>query len=256
MQSMRDRLRERRRKKRWRMLRLFLCAVVLVAALFYSWRYIHRPGFAFGDVTIQGSSLLKEEDIIKMGGSQPPFNLFSVSFNRVRDALEQDVRFHNTQVQYRWPATLQVYVEERAPAVYVANSYRSYLQVDFEGMVMNVTTGIPDAKAPVVAGVQCGNVYIGDKVRNPAVLNILTFLQRIDETAQAAIAEITVDNRAQVKLLMRNSFPVILGDVAKLPVKAKVFMTVFNEIKDKHVKAQYIDLTFAKPYIKLLPKKE
>ena len=30
-------------------------------------------------------------------------------------------------------------------------------------------------------------------------------------------------------------------------------MTVFKEIKNKSIDAEYIDLTFAKPYIKLIP---
>ena len=33
-----------------------------------------------------------------------------------------------------------------------------------------------------------------------------------------------------------------------------MFKTVFNEIKDKNIKAEYIDLSFGKPYIKLLTK--
>ena len=33
-------------------------------------------------------------------------------------------------------------------------------------------------------------------------------------------------------------------------------MTVFNEIKNKNIQAEYIDLTFAKPYIKLIPKED
>ena len=45
-----------------------------------------------------------------------------------------------------------------------------------------------------------------------------------------------------------------LGKAQELAQKAPLFMTVFNEIKDKNIKAEYIDLTFAKPYIKLLPK--
>ena len=44
--------------------------------------------------------------------------------------------------------------------------------------------------------------------------------------------------------------------MSKLPEKATVFMTVFQEIKNKNIQAEYIDLTFAKPYIKLIPKKD
>ena len=65
-----------------------------------------------------------------------------------------------------------------------------------------------------------------------------------------------MDDRHEAKLCLRNSFPILLGPVAGLPHKAPVFMTVFNEIKNKNIQAEYIDLTFAKPYIKLIPVKE
>ncbi|MFR4383782.1 MAG: hypothetical protein ACLT4X_05695 [Phascolarctobacterium sp.] len=50
---------------------------------------------------------------------------------------------------------------------------------------------------------------------------------------------------------MRSSLPVLLGTVSELPDKAHLFMTVFNEIKNKNIKAEYINLKFSKPYIKL-----
>ena len=48
------------------------------------------------------------------------------------------------------------------------------------------------------------------------------------------IAEIAIDNRSEVKLRLRNSFPILLGPVNKLPEKGTLFMTVFNEIKNKN----------------------
>ena len=66
--------------------------------------------------------------------------------------------------------------------------------------------------------------------------------------------KIAVDDKQDVKLQLSGSFPVRLGRVQEVSQKASVFMTVFNEIKDKNIKAEYIDLTFGKPYIKLLPK--
>ena len=135
----------------------------------------------------------------------------------------------------------------------MANAYRSYLQVDYDGVVMNVTTGLPDAKAPLLCGENCGNVYIGDTVGNKRVLDILVFLRGIDADAREKIAEITVDDRHSVTLNQRGSFPIRLGDAAEAPQKAQLYMTVFNEIKGKNIEAEYIDLTFAKPYIKLKP---
>ncbi|MGM9568973.1 MAG: cell division protein FtsQ/DivIB, partial [Phascolarctobacterium sp.] len=224
--------------------------------LHYGWNYIHRTDLAIGAITIHGSSLLTEDEAIKLGGSAPPFNFFNVSRRRLEEALKHDIRFQNTRVDYHWPTNYEVYVTEREPALYVANSYRSYLQLDYNGLVMNVTTGIPDAKAPVLVGAQCGNVYLGDKVDNKNVVYILQFLQQLSGEARDRIAEIAIDNRQEAKLRMRGSFPILLGPVSKLPEKATLFMTVFQEIKNKNIQAEYIDLTFAKPYIKLIPKED
>lgn len=253
MQSTRERLRAHRRKKRLRLLRLFLYLAAIAGVLIGSWRYVHQPGFAFGSVTINGSSLITADDVVRMAGGDPPCNLFNMSISRLKEALKSDIRFKDAQVSYRFPATLNVVVQEREPAVYVANSYRSYLKLDYSGVVMSVTTGIPDAKAPVIAGLKCGNVYLGDTVANEGVLRILGFLQHINGEGRDRIAEICVDNNNGVLLRMRSSFPIVLGKLEGVEKKAAIFNTVFNEIKDKNIKAEYIDLTFAKPYIKLLP---
>lgn len=254
-QSFREQVRRRRRQKIWWLVKLVLFTAASAAACFYGWRFLHSPSFAFGSVSIHGTSLLTEADVISLAGcGKGPLNLFNASTSRVREALSHDVRFQNTEAAYRFPATLQVSVEERQPALYVANSYRSYLKLDYNGIVISVTTTIPDAKAPVLAGVKCGNLYLGDRVEDEGVLQILKFLQQLTPEAQQRIGEIAVDNKQEVKLQLSGCFPVRLGKAQELEQKAPLFMTVFNEIKDKNIKAEYIDLTFAKPYIKLLPK--
>lgn len=252
MQSMYERLKANQRRKNLRRLRLLILLIVLYFTVVHSWRYVHQPDFAFGNITVSGSTLLSVDDVAKMSGSGSPFNIFNASIGQLRDVLQHDIRFQKAEVNYTFPASLHVIVEERKPAVYVANSYHSYLQIDYDGFVMNVTTSIPDASAPVVLGAKCGNVFLGDKITNSDVLNILSFLQNIDEEARERIAEISIDDRKDVRILMRGSFPIILGSAADLSAKIDVFKAVFNEIKDKHIKAEYIDLTFAKPYIKLL----
>ena len=256
MATMQERLRQHKRRRRLRFLGRLVAILLLGYGLNYGWNYIHQPGLAIGTITIHGSSLLSEEEAIELGGSNPPFNFFNVSRSRLLDALKHDIRFQNPRIDYHWPTNYEVYVEEREPALYVANSYRSYLQLDYNGLIMNVTTSIPDAKAPVLAGAKCGNVFLGDKVDNQNVIYILEFLQQLSGEARDRIAEIAIDNRQEVKLRLRNSFPILLGPVEKLPEKATLFMTVFGEIKNKNIKAEYIDLTFAKPYIKLIPKKD
>ncbi len=250
-QTLREKLRADRRRKRLRLLRLLVYLGIIIGLITAGWRYVHQPGFAFGSVDIRGTSRLTEQDIIAMAGSQPPFNLFTVSADKVRTALAHDTRFQAADVRYMWPGVLRVIVQEREAAIYVANSYQSYLKLDYSGMVLDVTAAIPDANAPLLVGEDCGNVYIGETITNPRVLNILHFLDKIGHDTNDQIVEIVVDAAQQVRVQLRGGYPVLLGSADTVTEKAAVFCTVFNEIKDKKIQAEYIDLSFAKPYIRL-----
>lgn len=253
MQPMIERLHAERKRKRLRRLRLVVYLILACLASKYAWDYVHSPSFAFGTISIHGTSQLSEKELIQMGGGQPPLNLFNTSLGRIREALSHDIRFQNSEVTYNFPSHIQVVVQEREPALYVSNSYRSYFKIDYDGVVLSVTTGIPDAKAPVLVGEKCGNWYTGDKISNENVLKLLCFLKDIDGEARDRITEISIDDRQHIKFNMRDSFPIRIGHVDDLCNKSEVFMTVFKEIKDKNINAEYIDLTFAKPYIKLIP---
>lgn len=249
MQTLRDKLREDRRRKRWRSFRLLVVLIVIISSIIYGWRYIHQPGFAFGTLEIHGTSLINDTDIIKMANSQPPLNLFNVKASTVEKALSYDIRFTDIKTEYKWPSILSITLRERVPAIYVANAYQSYLKVDFTGMVIGVSNDIPDAKAPLLVGEQCGNVYIGDTISNLEVMTILDFLNAIGPEANEQIVEIVVDEKKCIRMQLKFGYPIILGNVAKLIEKKDIFMIVFKEIKNKNIQAEYIDLRYTKPYV-------
>ena len=121
---------------------------------------------------------------------------------------------------------------------------------------MDVTSGIPDDNAPMLTGEDCGSLYIGDVVENKDVLKVLDFLNAIDLAAQDQFVQIVIDKDKNVKIQLKVGFPILLGPVEELQNKTELFMTVFNEIKGKKIVAEYIDLTYSKPYIRLKDKAE
>lgn len=254
-QSMKDRLRARRRQKRLRA----LCSLMVMGAMGYGvfqlYNYIHGPSFEFGKIVITGSTELTEEDVLRAGGSKKPCNLFNVSFSGAQQGLSEDARFKSAEVKFTFPNILNVHVVPREAVLYVANSYHSYLKVDSEGKVMQVTTGIPDANAPMLSGIKCGNAFLGETINSLGVKNVITFLNGLDQEAKDRISEIVVDDRGHVRIKLRHSFPILLGPVEELEAKLRNYKTIFHEIKDKNIQAEYIDLTFAKPYIKIIPGK-
>lgn len=254
MQSTRERLKANRKKRRLRLLRLFFIAAVITGALAGAWRWATSPGTAFGSIVIEGTSQLTQSELLSMCGTQEPVNLFVVSPSAIEKAIANDVRFEKAETEYHWPGVLVVRVKERIPALYIACSYKGYAQVDYNGVVMSVSDGIKEADAPVLSGVVTGNIFFGDKIKEKNVLEILGFLSKLDKEVTDSISEIAVDGSNNVKFNLRYGYPILLGNADNISDKLDIFITVFNDIKTKNIRAEYIDLTFAKPYIKLRQK--
>lgn len=254
MQSTRERLKANRKKRRLRLLRLFFIAAVIIGALAWAWRWATSPGTSFGSIVIEGTSQLTQSELLSMCGTQEPVNLFVVSPSAIEKAIANDVRFEKAETEYFWPGVLVVRVKERIPALYIACSYKGYAQVDYNGVVMNVSDGIKEADAPVLSGVVTGNIFFGDTIKEKNVLEILGFLSKLDKEVTDSISEIAVDSGNNVKFNLRYGYPILLGNADNISDKLDIFITVFNDIKTKNIRAEYIDLTFAKPYIKLRQK--
>lgn len=254
MQSTRERLKANRKKRRLRLLRLFFITAVTICAFAGAWRWATSPGTAFGSIVIEGTSQLTQSELLSMCGTQEPVNLFVVSPSAIEKAIANDVRFEKAETEYFWPGVLVVRVKERIPALYIACSYKGYAQVDYNGVVMSVSDGIKEADAPVLSGVVTGNIFFGDTIKEKNVLEILSFLSKLDKEVTDSISEIAVDSGNNVKFNLRYGYPILLGNADNISDKLDIFITVFNDIKTKNIRAEYIDLTFAKPYIKLRQK--
>lgn len=254
MQSTRERLKANRKKRRLRLLRLFFIAAVIIGAFAGAWRWATSPGTAFGSIVIEGTSQLTQSELLSMCGTQEPVNLFVVSPSAIEKAIANDVRFEKAETEYHWPGVLVVRVKERIPALCIACSYKGYAQVDYNGVVMSVSDGIKEADAPVLSGVVTGNIFFGDTIKEKNVLEILGFLSKLDKEVTDSISEIAVDSGNNVKFNLRYGYPILLGNADNISDKLDIFITVFNDIKTKNIRAEYIDLTFAKPYIKLRQK--
>ena len=246
-----DKLQEDRRRSRintvvW-LLGLLLFAVLVVAG----WKYVHRPDFAFGDIVIHNSKLFTKEKLLQITGAGEKVNLFTVSKSKVLETVQGDVRVENAEARYEFPSVLHVYIKERTPVLYVITDYGNYAKVDRTAMVLDMTDGIKDASVPRLAGVSCGNAFIGDTLQNDTVKEVLFFLDKLKPDAREQIADLSVDADHKLVAYVRYGFPVILGSINELAGKADLLMTVFDEMKGKKVQIEYMDLQYTKPFVRL-----
>ena len=251
MSSSHEKLQEDRRRRRVNNVIWLLGLLVFAIAIVAGWKHVHQPSFAFGDIVVHGSKQFTREKVLQMAGAREPVNLFLVSKNKIVTALQGDVRVESAEARYDFPSVLHVYIKERQPVLYVVTDYGNYAKLDKTALVMDLTDGIRDASIPRLAGVACGNAFIGDTLENDAIREILQFMDKLQPDAKEQIADLSVDAEHKLILHMRYGFPVILGPVNELAGKAELFMTVFNEMKGKKVQIEYMDLQYTKPFVRL-----
>ena len=251
MPTIRERIKERNRARRIRLLTNLGLLFVLISIPTGLWQLIHRPDFSFGSIQISGTKQLTVEDVLELGEGQQPVNLFLLDRERVEEGLARDVRFEKATTSYAWPCLLQVQVVERKPALYLQNAHKNYVMLDYQGLVMNVTSGIPSDNAPMLVGRQCGDMYIGDLVEEKELQGLLHFLQQVGPATVDEFASIAVLPEGEVRIQLRDGLYIIFASLAEVPEKAEIFTQVYAEIKDKQLGAKYIDFTYKKPYVKL-----
>jgi len=248
----REKLQEDHRRKRLKDVAWFLGLLVFAALVVAGWKYVHRPDFAFGDIVVHGSKMFTREKILQMTGAKEPVNLFLVSKSKIVEALRGDVRVESADAQYKFPSVLNIYIKERKPVIYVVTDYGNYAKLDKTALVMDMTDGIKDASVPRLAGVACGNAFIGDTLQNDSIKEVLKFLEKLQPEAKDQIADLSIDKENKLTVHMRYGFPVILGPINELAGKPELFMTVFNEMKGKNVRIEYMDLQYSKPFVRLI----
>jgi len=247
-----EKLQEDRRRDRIHTIVWLLGLLVFAAAAVAGWNYVHRPDFAFGNIVVHGSTQFTTESILQMTGARKPVNLFLVSKSKIQEALQGDVRVESAEVHYDFPSVLNVYIKERRPSLYIITDYGNYAKLDKTGLVLDMTDGIKDASVPRLAGIACGNAFIGDTLENDTIQEVLKFMDKLKPDAKDQIADMHVDKENKLIIHMRYGFPVMLGPVNELAGKADLFMMVFNEMKGKNVQVEYMDLQYSKPFVRLI----
>lgn len=243
----RSRRRPRRRLNKARAALLLASLLLFIA----SYELLHQPWLAFGRLQVVGDTAVTLEEVREMGDAGEPLNIFNINRKKLLSSLRADYRVEKADLALGWPNVLKVVITDRKPALYVAMEGSQYAQVDPTGHIIGVADGITGGEAPFVSGWHIAQGELGDVTEDEEIQGILGFLGKLDPGLRDRIMEIHVDESKNLKIYLHNGIPVILGTYENAENKLKVFQSICQELEAKKIKAQYIDLTYEKPYIKL-----
>ncbi|MBP2644858.1 MAG: ftsQ [Firmicutes bacterium] len=228
-----------------RLIYLLIVLIVLLAA----YLFINSSYFEVGTVIIEGNKFMPVEDVLRAAGVPEKVNIFRLNSTDIKNRLLRDLRVGEVEVFRRFPATIVIQLKERTPLALVASNY-GFVELDKPGTVLAAQKNIKQLNIPVVTGVNLGNIYVGDTVKEESVLAVLEYLSALDEDTLNDLSEVNISASGELIAYTVQTATIRLGSKERLAEKAKLTKDILQDIGDRKAAVDYIDLQYASPYIK------
>lgn len=202
-----------------------------------------------GQIQVTGTNQLSSEDVVAIGDLGYPVNILRVRTGALEERLQKDMRVDTAHVSYALPLTLQVDVKERTAVVVVPSQF-GFVALDRQGMVIANSPTIPDTTVPIISGVWLGNSLLGDTVESEGIRGAITYMMGFPEDKRKQIGEINVGDAEHIIAYTVDGLPIHIGDRSDLEEKAKITTDMIQDVSQRHVSAEFIDVNIKSPYIK------
>ncbi|WP_126937337.1 cell division protein FtsQ/DivIB [Veillonella sp. CHU740] len=238
--------RRRRIKKKRTPSKSIVWKTVIGAALIIGLFTLPLP---IGQIQVTGTNQLSSEDVVAIGDLGYPVNILRVRTGALEERLQKDMRVDTAHVSYALPLTLQVDVKERTAVVVVPSQF-GFVALDRQGMVIASSPTIPDTTVPIISGVRLGNALLGDTIESEGIRGAITYMMGFPEDKRKQIGEINVGDAEHIIAYTVDGLPIHIGDRSDLEEKAKITTDMIQDVSQRHVSAEFIDVNIKSPYIK------
>lgn len=235
----RKKFEKRRKILKWVGLGVIILAILYVAPI------------PLGSMVVTGSKTVTLDDVKVAGNVDDPVNLLQVNTERLKQRLSHDLRVESVSVSYQFPLTMVVDVKDRK-GIMILPSQFGYLTIDRKGQVIDASESLNGLKAPMVSGLGASNLLLGDMVNDEGLQAAVEYLDALPPETVESLEEINVGEPDNLLAYTVDGLQIRIGNRNQLKEKAAMTVSMLNDLKDKHVNAQYIDVNLDAPYIKEL----
>ncbi len=209
--------------------RTFLISILVVAiaiGLFIS------PIFNIKTINVTGIKELVSEDVITASGFKYGQHLTKLPFNEAKANLLKTPYISDAQIEYKFPATINIIITEKMPVVYYAFA-DGFVGINADGIVTDIVQ-TDDKKLPRAEGIVLSSYSIGtipDEVKSLEKSNQLDTLISVaselyNAELSSMISVINVEEISSVILHTHNGIIIKCGDTSELSYKFSILKEI------------------------------
>lgn len=207
--------------------------------------------FQVEDIEIEGNKLLSDEYIITYCDLED-INIFNIDRQKLANKLVELPQIKGVVITRDLPKKLIIEVNERRP-IAIVGIQSSYQIIDSEGQVIATTKNLAYWNLPLVTGVEVINDGKRLKISSE-IKKAISYLGMLSDQLLKDISELNISKGDGLQLFLVDGGIVKLSSNFDNKAKSKIFTSVYNDLKSKGQKIEYIDLRYGNNVIVRLAK--
>ena len=194
------------------------------------------PAFEINDVTVTGNKKVPAGRIMSCCGLDGSANYFTFNAGEaVAAVVASNPYVENVEITKIFPDKLEINVHERKLSGYVKYMNETYLYIDDNGKVLEVSGEILES-LPVVAGLNFSRFSVGETldVENPGSFSVLVSLSKLFakyELDGFGIKTVDVSNPEDIHIFV-NHIDVELGGIKDADEKIRTLKEILKNMPD------------------------
>jgi cell division protein FtsQ len=180
------------------------------------WVLFGSPLLVVRSVTVSGTHLVSQSEVIAASGVQPGTPLIRVDTGRAAARIVAIPQVRSVQVTRSWPNRLVIVVRERMPELALPAYGGGYDLTDADGVVLQRVARRP-AHLPLYPTVAPEGALRG----NPDLAAAAAVLSELPTQLRRSVTSVTAPQPDQVTLRLAGGITVVWGDAGRAGVKAR-----------------------------------
>lgn len=217
----------------------FKYVVLLFILCIFTAFFLSSNFFHIKFMVVNGNNNVTREEIIKLSSIYYEENIFRINKKNSMKSIFQNPYVKMIKIRRVIPNKVVIDIIEREVMAYVPY-VGSYLNIDEEGMILEINPAIKRPDLPVIKGLKFETFKVGEYLNIENKEQFSTTILLIKEIKNAGmlnlVSEIDVADLSNIKLKIKDGIKVNLGGADNMNYKINFAKSIVEDIKKQNLK--------------------
>ena len=217
----------------------FKYVVLLFIICIFMAFFLSSSFFQIKFIAVNGNNNVTREEIIKLSSIYYGENIFRINKRNSMKSIFQNPYVKMIKIKRVLPSRVIIEIIEREIMAYVPY-VGSYLNIDEEGMILEINPAIKHLDLPVVKGLKFETFKVGEllNIENEEQFSTTTML--IKEIKNAGmlelVSEIDISDLSNIRLKIKEGIKANLGGADNMDYKISFARSIIEDVRKKNLK--------------------